>query len=785
MSQTGKFLNLHPHMTSWAVYNVNGPYTSANKIGSLSPAQFGGISYNIIEDKGSDIYIIQTDSFGKCAIWAPIDNDSSITYERAFSNGGPGGSGGGTLLPGGNTGNGKYLNLHSHIPSWGVYNVNGPYTTANKIGSLAPAQFSGLSYSILEEKGGDVYIIQTDSFGRCAIWAPRDNDSSITTSPSYSNGNTSGGGIISGNGKYLNLHAHMQNWGVYNVNGPYTSANKIGSLAPAQFSGLSYSILEEKGGDVYIIQTDSFGRCAIWAPRDNDSSITTSPSYSNGNTSGGGSTGGSTGNGKYLNLHAHMPSWGVYNVNGPYTSANKIGSLAPAQFSGLSYSILEEKGGDVYIIQTDSFGRCAIWAPRDNDSSITTSPSYSNGNTSGGSTTPGGGGGVIIPGGLKVFIDPGHGGSDPGAIGNGLNEKDVVLSISEKLGVLLNARGVSVQYSRTSDIAVSLEGRPQQANTWGANLFVSIHANAFDSSSRGTECYTTPSADSKTKQLSANVSKSISNKFGIPNRGHKEEIWRVLRLSNMPAILIETAFIDNSSDANLLRARQDDFATAISNEICAYLNITNTPIDPIKPIDPIAIINNTGFAKDFGVKFTQTNEEKIIAKTGPICIKLTNTTSKSYGSGKIIANFANGTFSNATYKNAFNSISLSMKDKVSLSTQLLKLGARSFSIAVSDEPKSITISLTTTTKINDSISINQILSFEFDKANIISSAVKVGELVDELLEKTPAILIPLLLFVIVIVFIYLSLDAIIALGASAFSGLGLLLFNMFIKLLSK
>ncbi|MBU3106166.1 hypothetical protein KPL41_19060, partial [Clostridium gasigenes] len=384
MSQTGKFLNLHPHMTSWAVYNVNGPYTSANKIGSLSPAQFGGISYNIIEDKGSDIYIIQTDSFGKCAIWAPIDNDSSITYERAFSNGGPGGSGGGTLLPGGNTGNGKYLNLHAHIPSWGVYNVNGPYTSANKIGSLAPAQFSGLSYSILEEKGGDVYIIQTDSFGRCAIWAPRDNDSSITTSPSYSNGNTSGGGIISGNGKYLNLHAHMQNWGVYNVNGPYTSANKIGSLAPAQFSGLSYSILEEKGGDVYIIQTDSFGRCAIWAPRDNDSSITTSPSYSNGNTSGGGSTGGSTGNGKYLNLHAHMPSWGVYNVNGPYTSANKIGSLAPAQFSGLSYSILEEKSGDVYIIQTDSFGRCAIWAPRDNDSSITTSPSYSNGNTSGG-----------------------------------------------------------------------------------------------------------------------------------------------------------------------------------------------------------------------------------------------------------------------------------------------------------------------------------------------------------------------------------------------------------------
>lgn len=171
--------------------------------------------------------------------------------------------------------------------------------------------------------------------------------------------------------------------------------------------------------------------------------------------------------GKFLNLHPHMQSWAVYNVNGPYTSANKIGTLSPAQFGGLSYTILEEKGGDVYIIQTESYGRCAIWAPRDNDSSITTSPAYSNGNTSGGGSTGGGSNdsdndfGGIIPGGLKVFIDPGHGGSDPGAIGNSLQEKDIVLSISKQVGTILNSRGVSVQYSRTSDKYVSLEGRPE------------------------------------------------------------------------------------------------------------------------------------------------------------------------------------------------------------------------------------------------------------------------------------------------------------------------------------
>lgn len=270
--------------------------------------------------------------------------------------------------------------------------------------------------------------------------------------------------------------------------------------------------------------------------------------------------------GKFLNLKPHMQSWAVYNENGPYTTAYKIGALAPSQFGGLSYSILEEKGGDIYIIQTETYGRCAIWAPVDNDSTFTSTPVYSDGDTSGGD------GGVITPGRLKVFIDPGHGGSDPGALGNGLNEKDIVLSISKKLGLTLNSKGVSIKYARTTDEYVSLESRAEQANAWGANLFVSVHTNSATTVANGTECFTKPTADSKTKQLSASISSAISNKFGIANRGHKEENWRVLMLSNMPAILIETAFISNSNDANLLKNRQDDFVTVISDEIYNHLN---------------------------------------------------------------------------------------------------------------------------------------------------------------------------------------------------------------------
>ncbi len=119
--------------------------------------------------------------------------------------------------------------------------------------------------------------------GRCAIWAPRDNDSSITHAPEYPNGGSSNGGSTGGTSKYLNLHPHMQSWAVYNENGTLHYIIQNGDIAPAQYGGLSYLILEEKGGDIYIIQTEKFGRCAIWAPRDNDSSITSTPQYTNGN----------------------------------------------------------------------------------------------------------------------------------------------------------------------------------------------------------------------------------------------------------------------------------------------------------------------------------------------------------------------------------------------------------------------------------------------------------------------------------------------------------------------
>jgi len=80
---------------------------------------------------------------------------------------------------------------------------------------------------------------------------------------------------------------------------------------------------------------------------------------------------------------------------------------------------------------------------------------------------------------VKIYIDPGHGGNDPGAVANGLREKDLTLKIGLKLRDYLSGyENVQIRMSRTTDKTVSLSERTNDANKWGADLFVSIHINA-------------------------------------------------------------------------------------------------------------------------------------------------------------------------------------------------------------------------------------------------------------------------------------------------------------------
>lgn len=171
----------------------------------------------------------------------------------------------------------------------------------------------------------------------------------------------------------------------------------------------------------------------------------------------------------------------------------------------------------------------------------------------------------------KIFIDPGHGGRDPGAVGWGLREKDITLSISLKVGKILTNNGMTVMYSRTTDIYNDFTAIPSVANNARADLFVSIHCNSFaDSNSNGTECFTSRTAGSKTRALAKDVANDISTGLNLFNRGPKEAGYAVLRLSKMAAILIETAFISNKNDSQKLKDRQDEFAQIIARCILEY-----------------------------------------------------------------------------------------------------------------------------------------------------------------------------------------------------------------------
>ncbi|MBW4829380.1 MAG: N-acetylmuramoyl-L-alanine amidase, partial [Clostridiaceae bacterium] len=174
----------------------------------------------------------------------------------------------------------------------------------------------------------------------------------------------------------------------------------------------------------------------------------------------------------------------------------------------------------------------------------------------------------------KVMLDPGHGGKDPGAQGNGLNEKDIVLSIALKTGEILKKHNIDVKYSRTTDVFVELADRASMANNANSDVFVSFHCNSFtDGSAKGTETYHYPGSTEGAKLAKAIQDSIIKNGVYNRDRGVKEEDFAVLRLTKMPAALVETAFIKNSQDANILKNRQDEMAKAIAMGILDYLEI--------------------------------------------------------------------------------------------------------------------------------------------------------------------------------------------------------------------
>lgn len=176
----------------------------------------------------------------------------------------------------------------------------------------------------------------------------------------------------------------------------------------------------------------------------------------------------------------------------------------------------------------------------------------------------------------RVVIDPGHGGPDPGAVGiGGLRETDVVLDVALQLAQLLQNRGVQVMLTRTSEVDVDLPPRVSLANRSGADVFVSLHANALSMDRpdvNGIETFYYQGG--RAYELALAIQQQLmAVSPGTPDRGARPGRFFVIRRTVMPSVLTEMGFVTGATDAPRLadaRYRQQ-LAAALAAGILSYL----------------------------------------------------------------------------------------------------------------------------------------------------------------------------------------------------------------------
>ncbi|MFM7268642.1 MAG: N-acetylmuramoyl-L-alanine amidase [Cyanobium sp.] len=183
---------------------------------------------------------------------------------------------------------------------------------------------------------------------------------------------------------------------------------------------------------------------------------------------------------------------------------------------------------------------------------------------------------VVPRGRFRVVIDPGHGGPDPGAIGiDGLRETDVVLDVALQTTRLLQARGVQVLLTRTTEVDVDLPPRVALANGSGADLFVSLHANALQMERPDVNGIETFFFEGGRSQQLAQIlqERLLAVSPGTPDRGARPGRFFVIRRTVMPSALAEMGFVTGEFDAPRLAdpSFRRRLAEAVAGAILTYL----------------------------------------------------------------------------------------------------------------------------------------------------------------------------------------------------------------------
>lgn len=167
-----------------------------------------------------------------------------------------------------------------------------------------------------------------------------------------------------------------------------------------------------------------------------------------------------------------------------------------------------------------------------------------------------------------VVLDAGHGGSNPGAVYNGRQEKDDALALTLEVGRILEENGADVYYTRTSDVYESPYQKATEANLVGGDYFVSIHRNSSPYPNQYTGVETLVyNQYGEAARLAENINENLEA-IGFVNQGVNERPnLVVLNRTKMPAVLVEAGFINTDADNELFDERFDEMARAIADGI--------------------------------------------------------------------------------------------------------------------------------------------------------------------------------------------------------------------------
>lgn len=342
------------------------------------------------------------------------------------------------------------------------------------------------------------------------------------------------------------------NVSVLNVrNGPGTSFERITSVP----QGARLTVLQKQGEWLQVqLPTGQTGWVlATYAPV---TQTTTTPPPSNQNPA---PTGPSAEPQRYATVKINSSTaW-----SGPGFEHRQVAILA----QGSVFPVLSEQGGWVQVrLQDGQAAWIAGWLITVSTEEAPPSPTNPGGSPTINDPAPTGRSPVA---GKVIVLDPGHGGTNPGAVGvTGLLEKEVALDVSLRVAEKLRQAGATVVMTRSGDSTLYLANRVTIAESARAHAFVSIHANAHpDRNTSGTETYYYRNKTNYLEgyYLAAHLQNELVKALGLRDIGIKHGNFHVIRETTMPAALAELAFLSNHYDESLLRTSQfrENAASAI------------------------------------------------------------------------------------------------------------------------------------------------------------------------------------------------------------------------------